>query len=137
MKTNSLILLLTLPMIACTAQQESEPTNLTESNEIVLSGIPEGSREDPFLGEGFVRAINDDGSVTIEHETILGFMDGMTMSFPVSNEALLESLQVNEKIEFSIEILEDGYHIFRIEKTEHAGEENGDIDTEMNSTSAH
>jgi len=131
-KTNFLILLLPLSIIACTTQQEYEPTNPTESHEGSLSRIPAGSPEDPFVGEGFVRAINEDGSVTIEHESIPGFMDGMTMSFPVSNEALLESLQANEKIEFSIEILEDGYHIFRIEKTEHTEEENKNSGTDMN-----
>ena len=59
---------------------------------------------DVYEARGVVRdVLPEDGQVVIEHEKIPGFMDAMTMSFDVSEPALLEGLEVGHAIDFRVE----------------------------------
>ncbi len=59
---------------------------------------------DVYEARGVVRdVLPDDGQLVIEHEKIPGFMDAMTMSFDVSDPALLEGVEVGHAIDFRVE----------------------------------
>lgn len=54
-------------------------------------------------GVGVVVAINmEKGRVKIQHETIEGYMEAMTMWFDVKDASMLSGLQPNDKVEFTI-----------------------------------
>jgi Cu/Ag efflux protein CusF len=53
---------------------------------------------------GTVKALNPKApSIEIEHGDIEGLMPGMQMEFDVSDAALLNGLQVNDQIDFTVE----------------------------------
>ena len=127
MKAVSLLIVLSFLIVSCGGASEPEPAATTEPAAEPAVAVPTGTQEDPFIGQGFVREIGDDGVLMIEHGEIPGFMAAMTMRFPLADEALLESVAVDDEIRFSIEILADGYHIFAIEKSDaEEGAEEGD-----------
>ncbi len=126
MKIVSLLIVVSFLAVSCGEAPESEPAATPEPAAEPAPAVPTGTQEDPFIGQGFVRGIGDDGALTIEHGEIPGFMAAMTMSFPVADEALIESVAVDDEITFSIELLADGYHIFAIEKSGGEGAEHGE-----------
>ena len=123
MKTVSLLIVISFLAVSCGEATEPEPVATPEPAAEPAPAVPTGTQEDPFVGQGVVRGIGDDGALTIEHGEIPGFMAAMTMSFPVADEALLESVAVDDEITFRIELLTDGYHIFAIEKSDGEGSE--------------
>ena len=123
MKSISLLIVLSFLVVSCGGAPEPGPAATPEPAAEPAAAVPAGTQEDPFIGQGFVREIGDDGVLTIEHGEIPGFMAAMTMPFPVADEALLESVAVDDEIKFSIEIHADGYHIFAIEKPDGEGSE--------------
>ena len=57
-----------------------------------------------YPGVGTVKAVNPKApSITINHGDIEGLMPAMEMEFDVSDAALLNGLQVNDQIDFTIE----------------------------------
>lgn len=57
-----------------------------------------------FQGVGFVTAINPaTGSLTINHEEIVGLMPPMEMVFQVESPTLSEGVKPGDKVEFRIE----------------------------------
>ena len=57
-----------------------------------------------YPGVGTVKAINPKApSITTNHGDIEGLMPGMEMEFDVSDAALLNGLQVNDQVDFTIE----------------------------------
>ena len=53
--------------------------------------------------------------VLIDHQDIPGFMDAMTMTFPVEDPALLEGLEEGDRVRFRIVVNGASYEIDRIE----------------------
>jgi protein SCO1/2 len=57
-----------------------------------------------YPGVGTVKAVNPKApSIEIDHGDIEGLMPAMQMEFEVSDAALLNGLQVNDQIDFTIE----------------------------------
>lgn len=56
--------------------------------------------------------------VMIDHEEIPGFMDAMTMTFPVADASLLEGLEEGAKVTFRVAAEDASYAIDRIEPLE-------------------
>ena len=58
----------------------------------------------PFAGEGRVVAVDTaQGTVTLDHGSILGLMPAMRMAFPVQPVERLQGLQVGETVRFVLE----------------------------------
>ena len=51
----------------------------------------------------------------IDHEDIAGFMDAMTMTFPVTDASLLEGLDKGTRVTFRVVVDGASYEIDRIE----------------------
>ncbi|MEJ8850222.1 copper-binding protein [Variovorax rhizosphaerae] len=69
------------------------------------------------LSEGEIRKVDKDNKkLTIKHGPLKNLdMPGMTMVFSVSDEAVLDKLQVGEKVRFRAEKLNDAITVTRIE----------------------
>ncbi|WP_422823688.1 copper-binding protein [Variovorax rhizosphaerae] len=69
------------------------------------------------LSEGEIRKVDKEGKkLTIKHGPLKSLdMPGMTMVFSVSDEAVLDKLQVGEKVRFRAEKLNDAITVTRIE----------------------
>ena len=82
---------------------------------------PEGPER--FEGVGTVVAV-EEGFVLIDHEDIPGFMDAMTMSFPVGDASLLSGIEATDRVRFRVVVSEDGsYSIESVERLEGSGRE--------------
>jgi Cu/Ag efflux protein CusF len=56
-----------------------------------------------YQGVGVVKGLNLKApAIEIDHEEIVGLMQGMQMEFPVTDGALLSGLAVNDRIDFTI-----------------------------------
>ncbi len=70
-----------------------------------FAGCTSSSEEQTFHGRGVVKAIPPSHKfVNIDHETIPGFMDAMTMFFPVKDSMVLQGVTIDDSISFTIEI---------------------------------
>ena len=99
--------------VSCGGGQER--ASAPEPEAVAADPIPEGTREDPFVGIGTVMEIQADaGTLVIDHGDIPGFMGAMAMPYPVAED--VEPVEVGDEITFSIEVLGEGYRIFIIEK---------------------
>ena len=117
MKPRSLAIsvLFAVALTACGGTVETEPALLEEP--AALEPLPEGdgTRENPFVGRGFIDEIGEH-QLLIEHEDIPGYMPSMRMAFPVIDEVDITGLSVGDQIRFEIEIGGDiGYQVIRIE----------------------
>ena len=95
-----LTLLLALAAVACAPDQPE---------------APEGPRT--YEATGTVIGVEGE-RVLIDHEDIPGFMDAMTMSFPVSDPTLLEGVVGGMRVSFRIVVDGASYAIDRIEARE-------------------
>jgi Cu/Ag efflux protein CusF len=57
----------------------------------------------------------DTNAAVIEHEEIVGFMDAMTMTFPVNDAAEFAKLHENDYINADVVSSDDGFYIENIE----------------------
>ena len=112
MKLNLLRILALLPLllvVACGGVDHRTQTTRTPSPSPAATGTaasgPAAAVEArSYPGVGIVKAINPKApSIEIDHEDIEGLMPGMQMEFEVSDAALLNGLQVNDQIDFTIE----------------------------------
>jgi Cu/Ag efflux protein CusF len=97
------IFLALLVLAACGSseapQSEAEPAQETE---------PEGEPQ-VFEGVGTVEAVDDEQeTVTIAHEEIVGFMAAMTMTFDVAYESILDDIEPGARVEFRLVVEPDG-----------------------------
>jgi Cu/Ag efflux protein CusF len=87
------IFILNVLSLACT----NAPTQLAPNNSNQLD-------IKTYQGVGIITKINQERrAVEINHEDIEGLMPAMTMEFVVKDRALLEGLQVGDKVNFTIE----------------------------------
>ena len=77
--------------------------------------VHDGART--YESEGSVVSI-EDNLVLIDHEDIPGFMDAMTMTFPVSDRALLEGVERGMRVKFRVVVDGANYSLDRIEPIE-------------------
>ncbi len=76
---------------------------------------PDADAESPTY-EATGTIINIEGEyVLIDHGDIEGFMDAMTMTFPVTDVALLEGLEKGTRVTFRVVVDGASYEIDRIE----------------------
>lgn len=65
---------------------------------------------------GLVKTITDSKNyINIDHEAIPGFMDAMTMFFPVADTSILQGIAVNDSVRFTITVQHDKYGVSKIE----------------------
>jgi protein SCO1/2 len=87
----------------------------------ILSCQPPAPPE-KLVGWGVVqKVVAGDRRVVIAHDDIPGFMRAMTMSFEVSNPALLEQLTPGERVRFTLEKTKETLYLVAIEKEEGEG----------------
>ena len=106
------------------APAEPEPAATPEASTEALAA-PNGTRERPYMGHGVIQEIGQT-QLVIQHETIPGFMAGMTMAFPLSEEAMSPDFEVGDEIMFDIELLTEGYQVFNVDVMEAEEAEGGD-----------
>jgi len=96
--TRTIVVLLTLAVAACAPDPPDTPAGpeTYEANGTVIS--VEGEH------------------VLIDHQDIPGFMDAMTMTFPVSDPALLEGLEAGTRVTFRVVVDGASYTIDHIER---------------------
>ena len=112
MKLNILRMLVLLPLLLVVAcggvDHRTYNTSTTspspEASRPAASGPAAAVEARSYPGVGTVKAINPKApSIEIDHGDIEGLMPAMQMEFEVSDAALLNGLQVNDQIEFTIE----------------------------------
>ena len=82
----------------------SEPSATADT--AMVDATPEGTREDPFVGQGVIQAVlADERQIVLAHQEIPGLMGAMTMGFPLSADIPIDSLTVGQQVEFRIETL--------------------------------
>jgi protein SCO1/2 len=70
-----------------------------------------------YDARGIVRDVQKDyAQLVIEHEDIEGLMPAMTMNFGVADPALLERLEVGDRIEFRLEVTAKGYRVLEAKR---------------------
>jgi len=91
---------------------------------IALAGCHAPKPDEParaFTAQGVIQHISADRHVaTIQHDAIPGYMDAMTMDFPVRDEHLLDGLTRGDKITFTLEVTKDDSWITNVQRTGHA-----------------
>jgi Cu(I)/Ag(I) efflux system periplasmic protein CusF len=70
-----------------------------------------------YHGVGIVKSIDPKvPAIEIDHEEIIGLMQGMQMEFPVTDSALLNGLAVNDRVDFTIDNAKGEMKIIAIKK---------------------
>lgn len=81
------------------------------------SSQPVTPKDGNYNGKGKVTKINPKlGSVELDHETIEGLMPAMRMEFYVSDKSLIDSLKVEDEVDFVIEYKQGTEKIVQIKK---------------------
>ena len=70
---------------------------------LLLAMGPVALAQPLFHGSGVVTAIEPDGSLTINHKTIVGLMPAMEMMFHVRPPGLSKNLRPGDEITFDVE----------------------------------
>lgn len=80
-----------------------QPGNATASSQFVFPKNMSPADVKTFNGVGVVRLINfEEGWIEIDHEEIKGFMPAMHMEWAVRDRTLLKSVQVGDKVNFTV-----------------------------------
>lgn len=93
-------------LMACGGGDRSNPNVTTPSPSASAgsSGPAAAVATRTYAGVGTVKALNPNApSIEIDHGDIEGLMPAMQMEFDVSDGALLDGLQVNDRIDFTVE----------------------------------
>lgn len=70
-----------------------------------------------YQGVGTVKSISPKvPAIEIDHEDIVGLMQGMQMEFPVTDRTLLNGLAVNDRVDFTIDNTTGDMKIIAIKK---------------------
>jgi protein SCO1/2 len=93
----------------------------------IAADSPANAEVRTYVVRGIPRKIDEaGGSVTIEHEEIKGFMDAMTMPFPVSDPALFKQMTVGQPIRFTLRVAGWEMQITKVEPDSGSGGSAGD-----------
>lgn len=83
-----------------------------------LAGCPSTPSGDLYPIRGEVVAVAAErNELTLRHEPIAGFMEGMTMPFPVAKRALLDGLEPGDRVEGVLLVEDARYAILSLAKT--------------------
>ena len=104
-------------LVACGGNNEPGATTSPGQPAGQVTGEPDGTRENPFVGRGTIQGFGNN-QLVIQHDTIPGFMGAMTMAFPVAEDAMDDTLERGQGITFYIELVDPGFQIIRIEPVE-------------------
>jgi Cu/Ag efflux protein CusF len=118
-----------MALVVSCAPAEPEPSPAPEASPDAPPTAPDGTRESPYMGHGIIQEVGT-SQLVIQHETIPGFMAGMTMAFPVTEEVMSGDLEVGDEIMFDIELLAEGYQIFNVDAVEAEDDDSEEEDEE-------
>lgn len=66
-------------------------------------------------------AVNlNDGMAVVDHDAIPGFMDAMTMSYPVRDKRVLATLQQGDEIKADVVVVDNVPHLENVVVIKHA-----------------
>lgn len=75
-----------------------------------------GGADDTGRGEGVVRGVDREAAqITIDHGEIPGVMRAMTMTFAVSDPALLEDVAVGDRVAFRVRYADGAYTVMTLQ----------------------
>jgi len=66
--------------------------------------VEENAEPTTYTVRGMFARAEDDLTMTVRHEEIVGYMAAMTMPFTVADATLLDGLAYGDKIEFQLEV---------------------------------
>lgn len=118
MKYVPVLLLLAVSLMlmeACNAEKERGQ----KENTLAGQPMPEPSQKPPetFKASGTVISIPPGKrNIIVRHGDIPGFMDAMTMPFPVKDSTVLKDIAVKDSISFIIQIKDQQTSVTRIQK---------------------
>ncbi len=107
-----------LPLIAVFAMlvmlsacgRQVEDTALTEETAVLV---------ETHEAVGVLKAFLPDGEhIRVDHEEIPGFMEAMTMSFAVEDTTLLQGIQVEDSIRFTLTVTGDDISVSALARVE-------------------
>ena len=106
------ILAMLITLSACARQAEESPEDTASTEE---TAAPVETHETV----GVLKAFLPDGEhIRIDHEAIPGFMEAMTMSFAVEDTTLLQGIEVEDAIRFTLTVTGDDITVSSIQKQE-------------------
>lgn len=74
-----------------------------------------------FPLHGRIVAVNlNDGMAVVDHDAIPGFMDAMTMSYPVRDKRVLATLQQGDEIKADVVVVDNVPHLENVVVIKHA-----------------
>lgn len=89
-------------LVGCQSGQDTVPGTVSVTAERMETDLP---GEQTFTGTGIVRNITPSRTfIIIEHREIEGFMGAMTMPFEIHDQSLLESIEIGNKVEFTLSV---------------------------------
>ena len=98
---------------ACTNGRGPSPPVSTPAPSAAAAATPANT----YQGVGTVKSISPKvPAIEIDHEDIVGLMQGMQMEFPVTDSALLNGLAVNDRVDFTIDNAKGEMKIIAIKK---------------------
>ncbi len=102
-----------LATLSACGQQAEESQEDTASTEEIAALV------ETHEAVGVLKAFLPDGEhIRVDHEEIPGFMEAMTMSFAVEDTTLLQGIQVEDSIRFTLSVTGDDIHVSSIQKRE-------------------
>lgn len=109
----------TLPPDAVAPDHNGEPAMDHEAMADGSEPAREGAEVQTFEGTGVVKNITPSKShIIIEHETIPGFMNAMTMPFRIEDQTVLEGIARGDKIDFVLTVAGNDVHVSAIKKVD-------------------
>ena len=97
-----IIACLALALIAACGQRDR--VGPTASTTPTPSATATATPANTYQGVGVVKSIDPNvPAIEIDHEEIVGLMQGMQMEFRVTDAALLNGLAVNDRVDFTID----------------------------------
>ena len=106
------ILAMLITVSACARQAEESPEDTASTEE---TAAPVETHE----AVGVLKAFLPDGEhIRVDHEEIPGFMEAMTMSFAVEDTTLLQGIEVEDSIRFTLTVTGDDITVSSIQKQE-------------------
>ncbi|MGH7341471.1 MAG: copper-binding protein [Candidatus Rokuibacteriota bacterium] len=89
---------------------------------LAAAACGEGTPAGGHPGRGVVQSVDAAaGQITIDHGEIPGLMKGMTMTFHVSDPALLEGISPQQEVDFGVVEKGSRYVVVRIEPVPRGG----------------
>jgi len=89
---------------------------------VLLAACSKQAAEKRYTLTGDVLAVNaDTGMATIKGDKIAGWMEAMTMDYPVKDKAELAKLHAGDRITATVFVSDSGYHVGQIQVTGKAG----------------